>query len=98
MGAALQAFVSYPETARKSLEEIEEMFRPGGPHPWQTHVGGSKLEGHIAAAKAKLEKEIGITPNGNDAEQAEKQLDSPLSPDHEKFTSTQNDNHGIDKV
>jgi hypothetical protein len=36
MGAALQAFVSYPETARKSLEEIEEMFRNSAIHPWQT--------------------------------------------------------------
>ena len=43
MGAALQAFVSYPETARKSLEEIEEMFRNSAIHPWQTGecvVGG----------------------------------------------------------
>jgi hypothetical protein len=27
LGAAVQFFVSYPETGRKSLEEIEEMFR-----------------------------------------------------------------------
>ena len=45
--AAVQAFVSYPETAKKSLEEIEEMFRPGGPKPWQTKVGGSHLDTHV---------------------------------------------------
>lgn len=37
------AFVSYPETARKSLEEIEEMWRPGGPKPCQTKIGDSHL-------------------------------------------------------
>ena len=46
-GAAAQAYVSYPETACKSLEEIEEMFRPGAPPPWKTKVGGSRLDAHI---------------------------------------------------
>lgn len=48
-GASAQAFFSYPETARKSLEEIEQLFRPGGPKPWHTKVGGSGLEAHIQA-------------------------------------------------
>src|ERR1700761_5268684 len=47
-GAAVQAYVSYPETARKSLEEVEDMFKHGGPRPWKTRVGGSHLEEHIA--------------------------------------------------
>lgn len=55
-GASAQAFVSYPETARKSLEEIEEMFRPGGPKPWQTKVGGSSLDAHIEAVKDEQRK------------------------------------------
>ncbi|KAF2667367.1 general substrate transporter [Microthyrium microscopicum] len=55
-GAAVQAFVSYPETARKSLEEIEEMFRPGGPKPWQTSVGSSKLDEQIAIVQQNMEK------------------------------------------
>ncbi|KAI9688275.1 MAG: hypothetical protein M1820_010303 [Bogoriella megaspora] len=55
-GAAVQAYVSYPETARKSLEEIEEMFRPGGPKPWQTKVGGSHLEEHIMAVAQEQRK------------------------------------------
>lgn len=56
-GAAVQAFVSYPETARKSLEEIEEMFRPGGPKPWQTKVGGSHLDAHIQQVAEEQRKE-----------------------------------------
>jgi hypothetical protein len=57
-GAAVQAFVSYPETARKSLEEIEEMFRDGALKPWQTKVGGSHLDAHIAAV-ADQQKKVG---------------------------------------
>jgi hypothetical protein len=37
-GAAVQAFISYPETAQKSLEEIEEMFRDSAVRPWKTKV------------------------------------------------------------
>jgi hypothetical protein len=48
-GASAQAFVSYPETARKSLEEIEEMFKDGALKPWKTKVGGSHLDAQIAA-------------------------------------------------
>lgn len=47
-GAAIQAYFTYPETARKSIEEIEEMFRPGGPKPWQTKPGQSALDARIA--------------------------------------------------
>lgn len=47
LGAAVQAFLLYPETARKSLEEIEEMFRPGGPKPWKTKPGQSHLDQHV---------------------------------------------------
>ena len=39
----------YPETAQKSLEEIEQLFKHGGPKPWNTMVGGSRLEAHIQA-------------------------------------------------
>jgi MFS family permease len=50
-GAAVQAFVSYPETARKSLEEIEQMFRDGGPRPWHTKPGDSSLEARVQAVR-----------------------------------------------
>jgi len=44
VGAAIQAFLLYPETARKSLEEIEQMFKAGGPKAWKTKPGESHLE------------------------------------------------------
>ena len=43
-GAAIQAFFTYPETADKMLEEIEESFWKGGPRPWHTKPGGSLLD------------------------------------------------------
>jgi hypothetical protein len=54
--AAVQFFVSYPETGRKSLEEIEEMFRKGGPKPWKTKLGGSLLDERTASVAAEQRK------------------------------------------
>jgi hypothetical protein len=95
MGAAAQAFVSYPETARKSLEEIEEMFRNGGPRPWHTKVGGSQLEARIAAVKAGQDKPTnGELPAANGAvhETVRRSVeeDKPLTEPHKS--------HGIEKV
>ncbi|KAI4123562.1 MAG: hypothetical protein LQ338_005215, partial [Usnochroma carphineum] len=42
------AFLFYPETARKSLEEIELLFSKGGPRPWKTKPGDSLLDAKIA--------------------------------------------------
>ncbi|KAL8958866.1 MAG: hypothetical protein Q9193_004158 [Seirophora villosa] len=47
-GAAIQAFLFYPETAGKSLEEIEVLFSRGGPRPWNTRPGHSLLDAKIA--------------------------------------------------
>jgi hypothetical protein len=38
---------SYPETAGKTLEEIEILFQKGGPHPWNTTPGNSLLDAKI---------------------------------------------------
>lgn len=46
-GAAVQAYFTYPETALKSLEEIEFLFSPAGPHPWNTRPGDSLLDAKI---------------------------------------------------
>ncbi|KAL9636008.1 MAG: hypothetical protein Q9204_002408 [Flavoplaca sp. TL-2023a] len=46
--AAFQAFLCYPETAQKSLEEIEVLFSKGGPRPWNTRPGDSLLDVKIA--------------------------------------------------
>lgn len=42
--AALQFFLTYPETANKTLEEVEDMFATGGPHAWRTKRGESRLD------------------------------------------------------
>jgi len=44
IGAAAQAWFSYPETARKSLEEIEAMWKDDALKPWQTKPGQSRLD------------------------------------------------------
>jgi hypothetical protein len=44
---------SYPETCGKTIEEVEEMFRKGGPKPWHTKPGQSNLDDRIEEARAK---------------------------------------------
>lgn len=56
MAAAVQFFFSYPETGRKSLEEIETMFQKGGPKPWKTKIGQSGLEARTASVAAESRK------------------------------------------
>jgi hypothetical protein len=56
LGAAVQFFFSYPETGRKSLEEIEEMFKKGGPTPWRTKLGQSHLDERTASVAAEQRK------------------------------------------
>ncbi|KAI5300141.1 hypothetical protein KEM56_002693 [Ascosphaera pollenicola] len=51
--SAAQAFLTYPETCGKSIEEIEELFKPGAPWPWKTKVGGSKLDEVVEQVKEK---------------------------------------------
>jgi MFS family permease len=52
LGAA-QFYFTYPETCSKTLEEIEEMFSPGGPKPWNTKPGQSKLDTLVNEAREK---------------------------------------------
>lgn len=47
--AAVQAWLTYPETCGKTLEEIEILFGDDGPKPWNTKPGGSRLEAEIQA-------------------------------------------------
>lgn len=53
LGAAVQAYFTYPETCGKTLEEIETMFSKGGPKPWHTKPGGSRLDAEIEAVIAR---------------------------------------------
>lgn len=45
----MQTFFTYPETCGKTIEEIEVLFGRGGPRPWATKPGGSRLDGEIQA-------------------------------------------------
>ena len=57
LGAAVQFFISYPETGRKSLEEIEEMFKSGGPKPWKTKLGVSRVDERAASVAVEQRKQ-----------------------------------------
>lgn len=43
MAMFIHMFFMWPETAQKTLEEIDELFAPGAIKPWKTKVGGSRL-------------------------------------------------------
>lgn len=51
-GAAVQAFLTYPETAGKTIEEIETLFAKGAIKPWKTKPGGSLLDEKIEGVRA----------------------------------------------
>lgn len=65
LGAAVQFFFSYPETGRKSLEEIEVMFRKGGPKPWKTKLGESKLD-ERATTVAEEQRQASMASEGKE--------------------------------
>jgi len=74
---AIQFYFTYPETCNKSLEEIEEMFSPGGPKPWHTKPGGSRLDGLVETAREKrytvedIRRKSGSVDQGYHVEAAE---------------------------
>ncbi|KAI5286777.1 hypothetical protein KEM54_006515 [Ascosphaera aggregata] len=67
-GAALQAYFTYPETCGKSIEEIEELFKPGAPYPWKTKKGGSQLDNLVDNAREKIHMVDGTATNIEDIE------------------------------
>jgi hypothetical protein len=67
----VQAFVSYPETAGKTLEEIEILFQKGGPHPWQTKPGNSLLDAKILELQRSGKSGAGGVIGGTEEEKIE---------------------------
>ncbi|KAI0851371.1 general substrate transporter [Daldinia vernicosa] len=55
IGAAIQAWFTYPETCGKTIEEIELLFAKGAPAAWKTKKGGSRLEAEIEAVLNRKE-------------------------------------------
>lgn len=51
--AAGQAWLTYPETAGKSIEEIEMLFSKGAVKPWRTRPGDSLLDQRIESVRAE---------------------------------------------
>lgn len=60
-GSACQTFFTYPETAQKTLEEIEILFSPDGPKPWKTKPGDSRLDAEILNVLAEKERGMSTT-------------------------------------
>jgi hypothetical protein len=88
-GAAAQAYVSYPETARKTLEEIEEMFRNGALRPWSTKIGGSHLEERIQAVQDQQSSDsVGGSGNEKSSILGERESGEKGSEHEVKWSST----------
>ncbi|KAI1082800.1 general substrate transporter [Whalleya microplaca] len=56
IGAAIQAWFTYPETCGKTIEEIELLFAKGAPLAWRTQKGGSRLDAQIQAVLERKER------------------------------------------
>ena len=69
--AAFQAFLCYPETAQKSLEEIEVLFSKGGPRPWNTRPGDGLLDVKIAQVQETQQKREHLGVNFGSTENSE---------------------------
>ncbi|KAI1820334.1 general substrate transporter [Xylaria intraflava] len=65
-GSAVQAFLTYPETCGKTIEEVELLFAKGAPPAWKTKKGGSRLDAEIQAV---LERQ---NAGGGQSEKSEK--------------------------
>ncbi|ANB11600.1 hypothetical protein AWJ20_4421 [Sugiyamaella lignohabitans] len=49
-------FLMWPETAGKTLEEIDDLFAPGALPAWKTRVGHSRLDDEINELELGAEK------------------------------------------
>lgn len=72
--ASVQAYVSYPETAGKTIEEIQLLFEPGALKPWKTRPGESLLDEKVQVIAQKPDFDGLFSSTDKQAEQAEKQV------------------------
>ncbi|KAI1253095.1 hypothetical protein MGN70_005303 [Eutypa lata] len=56
IGSAVQAFLTYPETCGKTIEEVELLFAKGAMPAWKTKKGGSRLDAEIQAVLERKER------------------------------------------
>ncbi|KAI1810254.1 general substrate transporter [Poronia punctata] len=49
IASAIQAYLTYPETCGKTIEEVELLFAKGAPAAWKTKKGNSRLEAEVEA-------------------------------------------------
>jgi len=70
--AAVQAYFTYPETAGKSIEEIEMLFAPGAIAPWKTKPGDSLLDAKIEDVKQHKTEMNMMEPEAREMEFADK--------------------------
>ena len=73
-GAAVQAFFTYPETAGKTLEEIELLFNDQAVKPWKTKPGQSLLDAKIEEVRQQGRRNSSVVGGvtGNEKEVIEK--------------------------
>lgn len=62
VAAAVWFYLLCPETCGKTLEEVEVMFSTGGPHPWKTRKGDSRLAAEMEAVAARKHKDSAAEP------------------------------------
>lgn len=72
MLAAVQAFFTYPETAGKTIEEIELLFINGAIKPWKTKPGDSLLDAKIEEVRVHNKGTAGMGATGRIASVSEK--------------------------
>ncbi|OQU95627.1 hypothetical protein CLAIMM_01809 [Cladophialophora immunda] len=63
---AIHMFFTYPETGKKTIEEVEELFQKGATAPWKTKVGHSHLDSRIIELQeAKVGETVQIENAGD---------------------------------
>ncbi|KAI0022564.1 general substrate transporter [Xylariomycetidae sp. FL0641] len=67
LGAAVQAYFTYPETCGKTIEEVETLFAQGAVPAWKTRKGGSRLEEEIQHVLERKERGEDVHVEAHDA-------------------------------